>query len=136
MDLILIYQCFCDRTRLRILNLLTRSPLCVCDIQDILNEPQVKISKHLGYLRNRGMVATARQQNWIIYSLPRRRASELEKNLKCLQDCVQTDSVFKRDVKRLARLRQSCCEPGILFPKRANGRKGNAKTKNSVHLRP
>ena len=70
MDLIEIYQCFCDRTRLRILSLLTRSPLCVCHFQDILGEPQVKISKHLAYLRSRGMVATKREQNWIIYSLP------------------------------------------------------------------
>ncbi len=92
MDLIRIYQCFCDRTRLRILQLLTRSPLCVCHFQDILGEPQVKISKHLGYLRRRGMVSTEKEQNWVIYSL----------------------SVFKR---------------------RANGRKANAKTKSSLHLR-
>jgi DNA-binding transcriptional ArsR family regulator len=94
MDLIEIYQCFCDRTRLRILNLLTRSPLCVCHFQDILDEPQVKISKHLAYLRDRGMVTTKRDQNWIIYSLPGKQAEELERNLKCLQDCVQTDPVF------------------------------------------
>src|SRR6266513_1672623 len=47
MDLIRIYQCFCDRTRLRILHLLTRSPLSVSLLQNILAEPQVKISKHL-----------------------------------------------------------------------------------------
>src|SRR5207244_3849104 len=104
MDLIQIYECLCDRTRLRILHLLTRSPLCVCHFQDILGEPQVKISKHLGYLRHKGMVATKREQNWIIYSLPERRADELERNLKCLQDCVQTDAVFKRDVEALLEL--------------------------------
>src|SRR5207248_231386 len=82
--LLQIYQCFCDRTRLRILHLLTRSPLCVCHFQDILGEPQVKISKHLAYLRDRGMVTTKREQNWIIYSLPGQRAEELERNLKCL----------------------------------------------------
>ncbi|MFZ3375826.1 MAG: metalloregulator ArsR/SmtB family transcription factor, partial [Chthoniobacterales bacterium] len=104
MDLIQIYQCFCDRTRLRILHLLTKSPLCVCHFQDILGEPQVKISKHLAYLRSRGMVETAREQNWIIYSLPKTRTPELQKNLKCLQDCVQTDAVFKGDLKRLTKL--------------------------------
>jgi ArsR family transcriptional regulator len=135
MDLVPIYQCFCDRTRLRILNLLTRSPLCVCHIQEILSEPQVKISKHLGYLRRRGMVSTARQQNWIIYSLRQRRASELEKNLKCLQDCVQTDTAFKRDLKRLADLCQSGCEPTKVFPKKANRRRRYAQAKDSVHLR-
>jgi ArsR family transcriptional regulator len=120
MDLIEIYQCFCDRTRLRILHLLTKSPLCVCHFQEILGEPQVKISKHLAYLRSRKMVSTQREQNWIIYSLPERRADELEKNLRCLQDCVQTDPIFKRDLHKLTRLRRSCCEPLSLFRARQN----------------
>lgn len=111
MDLIQIYQCFCDRTRLRILHLLTQTPLCVCHFQEILDEPQVKISKHLAYLRERGMVVAEREQNWMIYSLPSKRDPELEANLKCLQDCVQTDQVFKTDAKRLAKSRASCCEP-------------------------
>jgi ArsR family transcriptional regulator len=115
MDLIQIYECFCDRTRLRILHLLAQTPLCVCHFQEILDEPQVKISKHLGYLREREMVVAERQQNWMIYSLPRKPAPELEANLKCLQDCVQADPVFKRDLKALAKLRSTCCEPdGIL----------------------
>ena len=135
MDLIQIYQCFCDRTRLRILHLLTKSQLCVCHFQRILGEPQVKISKHLAYLRNRGMVLATREQNWMIYSLPARRASELEKNLKCLQDCVQTDAIFKHDLAKLAKLRQSCSEPDVLFGASANRRKPNAKTKGFVHLR-
>lgn len=135
MDLIQIYQCFCDRTRLRILHLLTRSPLCVYHFQDILGEPQVKISKHLAYLRSRDMVTTRREQNWIIYSLPQRPADELERNLKCLQDSVQTDPVFKGDLRKLAKLQKSCCEPHRVFSRRLNGAKTNAKTKRSVHLR-
>lgn len=122
MDLIQIYQCFCDRTRLRILNLLAQTPLCVCHFQEILSEPQVKISKHLAYLRERKMVVAQRQQNWMVYSLPRKPASELEMNLKCLQDCVQSDPVFKRDLKALLKLRSTCCEPdGILATLKRRG---------------
>ena len=104
MDLIQIYECFCDQTRLRILNLLLQGPLCVCHFQEILDEPQVKISKHLLYLRARGMVEVERCGNWMIYALPVKRAPELEANLKCLQDCVQTHSVFARDLKALTKL--------------------------------
>ena len=128
MDLIRIYQCFCDCTRLRILHLLTKSPLCVCHFQDILDEPQVKISKHLAYLRSRDMVETEREQNWIMYSLPKRPANELKRNLKCLQECVQTNPVFKKDLQKLANLQKRCCEPRRLFARTANGRKRNAKT--------
>src|SRR5437899_8387096 len=40
-ELIQIFQCFCDETRLRILNVLSRGPLCVCHLQDLLEQPQV-----------------------------------------------------------------------------------------------
>ena len=135
MDLIQIYQCFCDRTRLRILHLLTKTPLCVCHFQDILGERQVKISKHLAYLRSRGLVTTEREQNWIIYSLRRRAAGELQKNLKCLQDCVRRDPVFKRDVEKLTKLRKTCCQPRQLFSQTQNRKKKDGERKGSVHLR-
>ena len=115
MKLTKIYQCFCDPTRLRILHLLTKGPLCVCHFQDILGEPQVKISKHLGYLRARGMVVAEREQTWMIYSLPRQRATELEMNLKCLQDCVQTEPIFKRDLQRLDKVVAKSNAPARAF---------------------
>ena len=81
------------------------------------------------------MVTTEREQNWIIYSLPERSADELGKNLKCLQDCVQTDPIFKRDLEKLAKLRQKCCQPRRLFNRGTTERKTNAKAKRSIHLR-
>src|SRR5947207_15835342 len=119
MDLVQIYRGFSDRTRLRILQLLAKSPLCVCHFQTILGEPQVKISKHLAYLREKGMVEVERDKNWMIYSLPRKRPPELEKNLKCLQDCARSDKVFARDLRNLALLRKNCCEPSMVFQKSA-----------------
>lgn len=120
MDLIQIYECFCDRTRLRILHLLTQGPLCVCHFQEILDEPQVKISKHLAYLRTREMVETTRSANWMIYALPSRPEAELTRNLQCLQDCVQTDPAFKADLKRLAKSEAARCQPLAQF---ARGRR-------------
>ena len=108
MELVQIYQCLCDRTRLRILHLLIQTPLCVCHFQEVLGEPQVKISKHLAYLREREMVASKRDRNWMIYSLPARRSAELEANLRCLQDCAQTEPIFKRDRKKLAAVLANC----------------------------
>jgi ArsR family transcriptional regulator len=108
--LVQIYQCLCDETRLRLLHLLLQGPLCVCHFQAVLNEPQVKISKHLGYLKTRGLVTASRQGNWMIYALPagRERMPELEANLACLQDCVAGNAVFKRDLARLRKLDLAC----------------------------
>ena len=133
MDLVQIYQCFSDRTRLRILHLLIQSPLCVCHFQTILGESQVKISKHLAYLRDKGMVEVERDQNWMVYSLPRKRTPELEANLKCLQACVRSDRVFARDLKKLAVIQKNCCEPTAFHKsKRDRRRYGSAKHLASV----
>jgi len=106
-DLVTIYQCLCDRTRLRILNLLVQGPLCVCHIQEILDEPQVKISKHLGYLKTHGLVTVRKEANWRIYSLVSKPTKALETNLACLQDCAAEDKAFRRDLEKLKRVR-SC----------------------------
>jgi ArsR family transcriptional regulator len=104
MELVQIYECLCDPTRLRLLNVLAQGPLCVCHFQEILDEPQVKISKHLAYLRARGLVGAERQGNWMVYALPAKPSRELQANLACLQDCAQEDPVFKRDLARLKKL--------------------------------
>jgi ArsR family transcriptional regulator len=106
MDLVQIYACLCDRTRLRLLHLLLRGgPLCVCHFEEILREPQVKISKHLGYLKNHGLVEAERCANWMIYRLPDKRSPQLQANLACLQDCVQEERIFREDGARLEKIR-------------------------------
>ena len=113
MRLVRIYECLCDATRLRLLNLLTAGPLCVCHFQQILGEPQVKISKHLAYLRRRGLVTCRREGNWRVYRLPSRPSAELRANLACLQDCLREQAPFRRD---LARLRKLACDPAATGP--------------------
>ena len=108
MELLKIYACLCDRTRLRLLNLLAHGPLCVCHFQAVLREPQVKISKHLAYLRSRGMVVTERKGKWMVYALPEKPSHELRTNLACLQDCATEEAVFRRDLARLQRLDRAC----------------------------
>jgi ArsR family transcriptional regulator len=105
MDLVRIYQCLCDRTRLRILHLLLEGPLCVCHFQEILGEPQVKVSKHLAYLKSRRLVEVSREANWRIYRLPEKKSRELAGNLRCLQDCAREDAAFQRDAAKLKKLR-------------------------------
>ncbi len=107
MDLVKIHTCLCDQTRLRLLNLLLGGPLCVCHFQDVLREPQVKISKHLGFLKRHGLVEASRCGQWMIYQLPKTRSPLLKTNLACLQDCAGEDRQLRADSVRLAKLRAS-----------------------------
>jgi ArsR family transcriptional regulator len=111
MNLVEVYKCLCDETRLRILHLLSHRPLCVCHFQAILSAPQVKISKHLAYLRERAMVETHRDGSWIIYSLPAHPSPELTANMKCLQDCCRENPIFKMDLRRMQDSLATCASP-------------------------
>lgn len=107
--LIEIYDCLCDATRLRIVHLLAQSPLCVCHLQDILGLTQVAASKHLAYLRQRGLVESRRHEQWMIYSLPAERPRELDWQLRCLQDCLPAHPVFREDLRKLKVRQSDCC---------------------------
>jgi ArsR family transcriptional regulator len=104
MNLVQIHECLCDRTRLRMMHLLLRGPLCVCHLQKILGEPQVKVSRHLAYLRRRHLVEVERRGQWMVYHLPDKRTPALEAQLACLQDCAGEEKIFRRDLERLAKL--------------------------------
>jgi ArsR family transcriptional regulator len=124
MSLIQIYQCLCDPTRLRILSLLQKGELCVCHFQEILGESQVKVSKHLAYLRAHGMVESRKEANWVVYRLPDRPSRQLSANLACLQDCAQEDKVFRHDLARRQQLESSFCATSpICCPPRKPGAK-------------
>lgn len=102
--------------------MLARGPLCVCHLQDILKAPQVKVSKHLGYLKDHGLVDVRREANWRVYSVTSKPSEMLRANLACLQDCAQNDKIFRGDLEKLSRLQNALGKEGLLCcvkPKRS-----------------
>ncbi|MDD2722620.1 MAG: metalloregulator ArsR/SmtB family transcription factor [Methylovulum sp.] len=99
MELVSLYKCLCDVQRLRILNLLKEGPLCVCHIQEILGETQVKISKQLQYMKKLGIVWVRREGVWMVYSLPVPVHPVLLANLHCLQARSDEFPCFAEDLQ-------------------------------------
>lgn len=104
MELLRVYDCLCDATRLRLLHLLAAGPLCVCHIEAVLRLPQAKISRHLAYLRRNGLVTCTQAGPWRIYALASPAPALLTANLACLQDLAPDEPVFRGDRARLAQL--------------------------------
>ncbi len=64
-----IFQCFADPTRLKIINALLLSDLCVCDLTKIMNMTQPAVSHHLKHLRQIRLVKATRTGKSVFYSL-------------------------------------------------------------------
>lgn len=58
-----------DPTRLKIIYLLSKSPLCVCDISSLVGISQSAISHHLRVLRDLKLVKFEKKGKLVIYSL-------------------------------------------------------------------
>lgn len=63
------FMALADKTRLRLLNLMSEGEVCVQYFTDVLGESQPKVSRHLAYLRNADIVKTRRDGKWIYYSI-------------------------------------------------------------------
>ena len=107
-----MFKAFADETRLRILNLLARNKeLCVCDIQAILGSSQPKVSRHLAYLRNAGLVSVRREGLWKHYSLTAPAGGFHRGLVGCLRGCFAEVDVLRKDLETLRKrqLRKSGC---------------------------
>ena len=64
-----LFLALSDKTRLRLLALMAGGEVSVGFLADQLGESQPKISRHLAYLRNAGLVSARRDGKWIYYNV-------------------------------------------------------------------
>ena len=106
-----IFRALSDPTRLRILHLLRRGELCVCDLVNVLDLPQPTISQHLAYLRKADLVVARREGLWAHYQLASPQSDFHQKLLECLDCCREAMPKLVKDAERLARCgRSKCCD--------------------------
>jgi len=82
--------------------------VCVCYFVEILGAPQPKISRHLAYLRNAGIVSARREGKWIHYRVvmpPHIGATQI---LRQTLEWLKEDKAMQADRARLSR---ACCSP-------------------------
>lgn len=96
-----LFRALADTNRLRIMNILSRQSLRVCDLQSILNLPKPFISRHLAYLRKAGLVRCANAGRRVCYSLA--LGTPFGYALQSfLRDTLPLSSDFQGDLRRLA----------------------------------
>lgn len=99
MRLVEIFKSLGEKNRIRIINILLESRVCVCEIQDIMGITQVNASKHLAKLRDNNIVYTEKEAQRVFYELsPEIRDNEaLVQVIKNYRD----GELFKNDLRKL-----------------------------------
>jgi DNA-binding transcriptional ArsR family regulator len=101
-----------DPVRWRIVRLVARDALCVCELADILGMPQSSVSSHVQVIRRAGLLESEKREKWTYF----RVQAEFLKFLRVLDAGSDAhDPAWAKDDRkareRLAVRENSCC-PG------------------------
>ena len=114
-----IFQALCDRTRLRIVRLLstTQEEACLCELVDSLLEPQYKLSRHLKVLRQVGLLTSEKEGRWVYHRLVT-QPKHLKMMSKLVASLPDDESTYADDVgrfnERLCHREEGRCRVGVL----------------------
>ena len=105
-----LFKALADPTRLRILGLLAGGEICVCNIHECLDIPQPTASRHLAYLRRKGLVRTRKDGLWVHYALAPLDDAVMRVLMATVTHCLCHVQSISRDRRRLA-AQTGCCTP-------------------------
>ena len=106
-----VYMALADRTRLRLLNLMRDDEICVCFFTEVLGESQPKVSRHLAYLRNAGLVEARREGKWMHYRIKRPADRLAAGLLSAALDWLDGSEEMRAEREKY---RSVCCSPEAL----------------------
>lgn len=109
-DLEDILKACADRNRIRILKLLEKRKLCVCEIAFVLGITQPSVSRHLRKLKRAGLIETEQDSFWTNHFLKpgNKYAEAISYSMK---EWLNNDNIIKRDLIKVnkANREKLCC---------------------------
>jgi DNA-binding transcriptional ArsR family regulator len=100
-DFIKLSKAISDETRVRILKLLGTGELCVCQLMAILELGQSTVSKHLGILKNAGLIDVRREWTWSFYRLSKKGENRYTRDfLRLMASVLNDDPLIQKDGER------------------------------------
>ncbi len=103
-----LLQAIAENSRLRLLKCLQARSACVCELIQATGMSQTRVSRHLGILKDAGLVKDEREAQWVAYSLAQPPAGTLTAALLALlAEWGEDDEQVVSDRKRLASAQRS-----------------------------
>ena len=100
------FKALSDETRLRIINILLKNNLCVCEIMDVLGMTQSRISRHMGILKQAELIEEERNGKWVIYKI----GEENKSILSYVKQQTKNEQIFNSDKEKIEKtLKKGLC---------------------------
>lgn len=112
-DFIYVMKALSEPNRVRMLKLMGRRPLCVCELTSLLGLAQPTVSKHVGILERAGLVRGKRDGAWVLYEPDMERSRYAREMLEKLSGWLEDDEHLQELYARLDKVdKRDLCAPG------------------------
>src|ERR1051325_11120447 len=114
-----ITKALSDPNRVRVLLVLRRGELCVCQITELFGFAPSTVSKHLSILHHAGLILSRKTERWVYYRLADKSApvavreaidwvhKSLGKTDEALRDTKQLKKIISTDLADICRRQRS-----------------------------
>ncbi len=112
-DFIRVMKALSESNRVKIVKMLQRKSMCVCELQEALGIAQSSVSKHLRILEDAGIVDHRRDGLWVNYHLTNGVESPYVSTLMgSLRHWLEDDPEVSELAERLPHIRREeiCCK--------------------------
>lgn len=98
----LVFKALGEPSRLRILKVLSQRELCVCELEEILQMSQPRVSQHLRVLKQAGLVVERREKQWCFYTVDRAAMEECLSNFRqFMERPIKDFPEFRNETQRM-----------------------------------
>lgn len=101
-NFIKIFKSLTDKNRVRILKMLEKKSLCVCEITSVLNISNSTVSSHLTLLKEAGFIKDTKDGKWANYHFVRNSDNPvLHQVLAMIPGWLNDDEIVKEDTEKI-----------------------------------
>jgi ArsR family transcriptional regulator len=100
-DLVKAMHILSDTTRVRMLMVLEKRELCVCQLMGILGISQPLVSRNLALLSGAGFLTERKQGKLVFYAVSREMDSIRKGIVSLLKEALKSDSILAEDLRSL-----------------------------------
>jgi len=111
--LIKVFKALSEPVRVKIIKLLEKKSMCVCELKEILKITQPNVSHHLKILKDAGLIIDQKDGLWVNYELNNKSEYPFNKDiLKLISKYLNDDKNISDCIKRVGSINRNdiCCK--------------------------
>lgn len=99
---LIVFKALADKNRIRILKMLEKKSLCVCEITDILGLAVSTTSRHLSILKEARLIFEQKEGKWVNYYINKTTQNKYAREtLALIKTWMNEDHIIQKDLAKI-----------------------------------